>query len=1426
MLKRKISLIIILSVIISLASILGTTFVLQSTGAIVSEKIALEVKVVDELDIIYDGESHTAKKIEYDNEVLQNGHTVELVKFSDSITDVGSIRVTPEVVVKDNNNNIVTNDYKITYVEGTISVIPRPIEVKPKDISAIYTANIIKSSDFEIISGSLVPGHIISPSFISGVVDAGKYQSKLTTKILDLRGNDVSKNYSITNSTGEIIVNKNTFNIVIDSISKEFDNKGISSKDITYSVSASNPLDNKNLLAELTFNEEELSLMKDVDIYKLSYEKCNFYIDGQLINNNNYSVTLTEGEVEIIPYTITNNDISIEEEIYSGDEIIPSVNCNLFGEDGILSINDKYKDANTYKIATENFILNNSNYVLSEDILVEFVIHKRIIDLKINDALPEGYVLDGSLLTKTYDKNIVDIDDLVKTVNDEEAKFLTDNDIYIVDVNGDKFEIVNAGEYDIILASTNSNIGFILDGYSIKVNSKKIECSFVDGINEFTKTYDGKIFDIIKHLEFSNPEEASYVSVDGLDDYINASDSEYKDLEIKSNNDNYYFENMKYNIKIEKLKLQFNLQESYFAGDDIYYNFIKQLKISDDFRLVINDDLLTNDLENKLKLTIEEICGNNSDKSKSISKADIDKLIERKVISIYNDNNEMLDLLNNTEYVDSEGETTDEYKIINYNQYSYSLIIKPEMYTATYYDTLLIPENSLKFSYYLKDNEGNILYLPSYLSVNVLHEDYDYAIIDLFEIDENNLLQLNPFYSVQIIFTKDGNTYDMTQCLYSVDNDSLQPLMVKVNPVNISITTPSASKKIGGDWNVNPFDFDNLSIPPKYQDGFAYYDFMFENQNVSEVGTYSNTVVLNNEDLQKVYNITFIYGTLTIYAKETQIIASKGVVEYGTGFSLTDYVRWSGDELKDNVSSFLLLKDEAGNDVTNDDYSQLEVGKYTLTADVDMLDTVEGYNIKFYSADIDIVPLEVYVSINDQEFQIGEDSQEYYDDFVNSYNIPLDSKLGYVTTTDDSLLQDAIDELNFEINIDFVDFNTKTYDINLSHTDNPNYNVNLIRRGQVKFNKCNITIKVLNQTKVYDGEDCLDDLNIQLNSTTYKIETNSYGHNHFLNDTNFENAYTIEFKNGFGSDCDDYPITINFDNILDQYDVQIEDGVFSITKGTLTLEAPNFTKYYDGKEVEISDITELSTISYSAGFIPDFVNTMPIELDILGSYSNVGTYPNAIGFTGVVKDFNNYDVVINEGEIIIHKGTLTLEAPSFTKYYDGKEVEISDITELSTISYSAGFIPDFVNTMPIELDILGSYSNVGTYPNAISFTGVVEDVDNYEVRINKGSITINKIKLSFSALDFTVENNGETISKRIEARTIPCKYDVSSSTPLSLELLNYIKSNLEFSMIVEDNSNDGTVSGSSLSYLLAINCMGNTNFEIESVDLLGTITIE
>ena len=184
MLKRKISLIIILSVIISLASILGTIFVLQSTGAIISEKIALEVKVVDELGIIYDGESHTAKKIEYDNEVLQNGHTVELIKFSDSITDVGSITVTPEVVVKDNNNNIVTDDYKITYVEGTVSVISRPIEVKPKDISAIYTANIIKSSDFEIISGSLVPGHIISPSFISDVVDAGKYQSKLTTKIL------------------------------------------------------------------------------------------------------------------------------------------------------------------------------------------------------------------------------------------------------------------------------------------------------------------------------------------------------------------------------------------------------------------------------------------------------------------------------------------------------------------------------------------------------------------------------------------------------------------------------------------------------------------------------------------------------------------------------------------------------------------------------------------------------------------------------------------------------------------------------------------------------------------------------------------------------------------------------------------------------------------------------------------------------------------------------------------------------------------------------------------------------------------------------------------------------------------------------------------------------------------------------------------
>ncbi len=345
--KIKTSFMIILSMVVALSSMVGTIFILQSTGSLVTEKIALEITTENATNIVYDGKSHTAKNINYDESLLQHGDSVELIKFSNEITDVGSIEVTPEVRILDSNKNDVTNKYKISYIKGNVQIIPRPINIKPKDITALYDAKVITPDDFEIISGSLIAGHKISPTFIpnNSAINVGDYKSQLSTRIYDILGNDVTSNYDITNTNGNINIEKNVINLKFNNINKTFDNKPLSIEEITYDLSTTMDLNGKKLSAKLEFDKTILDNIKYVDTYKnlnCIPNKTKIFVNNELINSDNYILSITTGVVEITPMEISINTIgktfTYDSKIHNNFEISYSDELSLFLKDNNLTL--------------------------------------------------------------------------------------------------------------------------------------------------------------------------------------------------------------------------------------------------------------------------------------------------------------------------------------------------------------------------------------------------------------------------------------------------------------------------------------------------------------------------------------------------------------------------------------------------------------------------------------------------------------------------------------------------------------------------------------------------------------------------------------------------------------------------------------------------------------------------------------------------------------------------------------------------------------------------------------------------------------------------------------------------------------------------------------------------------------------------------
>ena len=112
--------------------------------------------------------------------------------------------------VRDAEGKDVTANYGVTFAEGVLTVLPRPVTVRAADAEKVYDGTALRSDGFIVTSEydpALVAGHTCAADTEGDRTDAGTAENRISRVIIyDADGRDVTANYAVTEETGVLKV--------------------------------------------------------------------------------------------------------------------------------------------------------------------------------------------------------------------------------------------------------------------------------------------------------------------------------------------------------------------------------------------------------------------------------------------------------------------------------------------------------------------------------------------------------------------------------------------------------------------------------------------------------------------------------------------------------------------------------------------------------------------------------------------------------------------------------------------------------------------------------------------------------------------------------------------------------------------------------------------------------------------------------------------------------------------------------------------------------------------------------------------------------------------------------------------------------------------------------------------------------------------
>ena len=327
---------------------------------------------------VYDGTPLTHSGWDIVTGELLPGDTIH-VAFTGTQTACGVADNTAVFTVKSQGGDNVTQNYDIQVVVGTLTVTKRPLTVSSASDSKVYDGTPLTNDGTELLLGTLAEGESLVIVMTGSQTAAGSSRNTFSVAVYTEGGQDVTPNYAITASYGELTVIP--LHIVISTASaiKEYDGsplyvpeyriesaqkllEGHSITEIVMLTSITNAYDSPaaNTIASFRISDES-----DLDVtpnYDIQFEYGTLVILPREITirtgsaSKDYDGTpLTCEEWKIVSLTKLTEGHSIEVAV-SGIQLEVGKSENLIAE-VIIRNSDKQEITDNYKIEFQYGIL-------------------------------------------------------------------------------------------------------------------------------------------------------------------------------------------------------------------------------------------------------------------------------------------------------------------------------------------------------------------------------------------------------------------------------------------------------------------------------------------------------------------------------------------------------------------------------------------------------------------------------------------------------------------------------------------------------------------------------------------------------------------------------------------------------------------------------------------------------------------------------------------------------------------------------------------------------------------------------------------------------------------------------------------------------------------------------------------------------------
>jgi transglutaminase-like putative cysteine protease len=140
-----------------------------------------------------------------------------------SLTTPGTIENEMSISIKNDEGNDVTSSYSITYDYGTLRVLPIQIIIKSNDATKVYDGLPLSNNVWELLNGTLLVNHTLIVDVDNQITEPGFIANTINAYIVNEVGNDVSSFYEFENITGTLTVQPRDISFASSSFEKVYD---------------------------------------------------------------------------------------------------------------------------------------------------------------------------------------------------------------------------------------------------------------------------------------------------------------------------------------------------------------------------------------------------------------------------------------------------------------------------------------------------------------------------------------------------------------------------------------------------------------------------------------------------------------------------------------------------------------------------------------------------------------------------------------------------------------------------------------------------------------------------------------------------------------------------------------------------------------------------------------------------------------------------------------------------------------------------------------------------------------------------------------------------------------------------------------------------------------------------------------------------